>query len=155
MTAINRRKTVKSVNLLTKALTVFLLGASASPFPGFSQTPGAAKPSFEVASIRQNTSKIMQWSMKQQPGGRFLSNGVPLQFIIMAAYRLRDFQLIGCPAWVRSDRWDIDARAEEGAVQARTEGKLTDDMALMVQSLLKTDSNSSCGESFGSFRYMR
>jgi uncharacterized protein (TIGR03435 family) len=56
------------------------------------------------------------------------------------AYRVRDFQIIGGPSWTTSDRWNIEARAEEGSVPPRTgvrDPTAPDPIALQVQSLLE------------------
>jgi uncharacterized protein (TIGR03435 family) len=56
------------------------------------------------------------------------------------AYRIRDFQIIGGPDWIKSDRWDIQAKAEEGSVPARKSPmppNVPDPVALRVQSLLE------------------
>jgi uncharacterized protein (TIGR03435 family) len=35
------------------------------------------------------------------------------------AFRIQDFQIIGGPGWMESDRWDIQTKAEENASQAQ------------------------------------
>ena len=35
----------------------------------------------------------------------------PLKILIEEVYGLKDYQVLGGPAWVDSDRWDIDAKA--------------------------------------------
>jgi len=71
-----------------------------------------------------------------QPGGRFVANGLTFRFLMTHAYRVRDFQIIGGPGWTTSDRWNIEARAEEGAVPAR-DPNAPDPIALRLQSLLE------------------
>jgi uncharacterized protein (TIGR03435 family) len=66
--------------------------------------------SFEVASVRPNTSAARAWSLNPLPGGRFSAQNVPLRQILLFAYGMRDFQLVNDPAWTRSSRFDIDAR---------------------------------------------
>ncbi len=81
-------------------------GLPASPS---AQTPAA--PSFEVASVRLHTSDDPRTMLVAQPGGRFLAVNIPLRTIIRAAFRLQDDQIVGGPAWLDTDRFDIDARA--------------------------------------------
>jgi len=38
--------------------------------------------------------------------------GVPLRMLIMQAYDVKVFQISGGPDWIRTDRWDIMAKAE-------------------------------------------
>jgi uncharacterized protein (TIGR03435 family) len=51
-----------------------------------------------------------------QPGGRFVAENVTLQFLIAAAYGdprpLADFQIVGGPKWINSDRFNVIAKAE-------------------------------------------
>jgi uncharacterized protein (TIGR03435 family) len=61
-------------------------------------------------------------------GGRFSVKGVPLNWLILLAYNIKDFQLSGGPAWTNSDRYDVDAKVEGSAT--------TDQMRSMLQSLL-------------------
>jgi uncharacterized protein (TIGR03435 family) len=122
------------------ALFLLLLGAPAIAFPNLSQTPGETKPSFEVASIRPNTSAEMGMSIMNQPGGRFVATGMTFRFLMTFAYHVRDFQIIGGPGWITSDRWNIEARAEEGTVPPPTgisDPNAPDPIALRLQSLLE------------------
>jgi uncharacterized protein (TIGR03435 family) len=98
----------------------------------------AQKPSFEVASIRLNTTG-RNASVADQPGGRFVASQVPLRQLIRFAYRGNQ-EFIGGPDWLDRDRWDIEAKAPEGAVAPRTNAfdmTKPDSTALMVQSLLE------------------
>jgi uncharacterized protein (TIGR03435 family) len=51
-----------------------------------------------------------------------------LHGIIRTSYGLEDFQVVGGPDWVNTDRWDIIAKAADNAV--------TSDLDLMLRSLL-------------------
>jgi uncharacterized protein (TIGR03435 family) len=105
----------------------------------WAQTPPTKKPAFDVFSVKLNTSPEGAASIGDQPGGRFVANRVTLRRVIQFAYRgNQDF--IGGPDWIDTDRWDIEAKAAEGAVPLRA-GPLDitspDTLALMVQSLLE------------------
>ena len=110
----------------------------------FSQTPAEQKrPSFEVASIKpfaEPAPGTPQFrGFQNQPGGRINITGMPLKMILTFAYGLRDFQVSGGPDWVNTDRWEIVAKAEDGAVPLRTGPKdptAIDPTKLMIQSLL-------------------
>src|SRR5215467_8844551 len=82
------------------------------------QTPGATpssdQPTFEAASVKAN--KIGgPFMLVFQPGGRFRATNVTLKMLIGAAYGtpqpLPDFQLVGGPKWMETDRFDVVAKA--------------------------------------------
>ena len=71
----------------------------------------AQESSFDVASIRPSRSESTQASQIQPtPFGRFTSTNATGRSLILRAYGLVDAQLIGAPAWLESERFDIDAR---------------------------------------------
>jgi uncharacterized protein (TIGR03435 family) len=81
------------------------------------QTP----PAFEVASIRRTTTGNQQGAglAAPQPGGRFIAVGATLRRLVSGAYD--DMPIVVGPAWIDSDRFDINARAEgePGSTQMR------------------------------------
>src|SRR5688572_2852510 len=113
----------------------FVLGdldADTTPSAKMAQA-APSRPAFEVASVRSNTSGSGSLKIGTQPGGRFEAINMPLVQLIQNAYQVRDFQIIGGPAWM-SDRFDVIAKAETefpptapGAIGA---------LPLMLQSLL-------------------
>jgi len=70
------------------------------------QTPA----SFEVTSVKLNTSIGNAIGNKFSPGSTRWSN-VPLKDLIGQTYGLKDYQILGGPAWLDSDRWDIEGKA--------------------------------------------
>lgn len=80
------------------------------------QAPAGAseRKSFDVATIKPNKSGEMRVSMRIIPGGAYEAFNVTLGAMIRQAYRLQDFQLIGAPAWVDQDRFDIVAKPPAG-----------------------------------------
>ena len=105
------------------SLTLAVVGAS---LPG-AQT---SRPSFEVASIKQNLSDRVPSPFKDyvRPGGRFVAVNQTLMTFIQFAYRVQDAQVIGGPAWVRESRFDVTANAGREVP--------AEDERLMVQALL-------------------
>src|SRR5215467_11106501 len=103
-----------------------------------SQTP--PKPSFQVASIKANAHSGFSPTTRRVAGNRFSVTGMPLFPLVMDAYNLRDWQIIGGPAWINIDQWDIEAVAGEGVdlqvfdLQNPSRPTLA---ALMVQSLVE------------------
>ena len=100
------------------------------------QAQQAARPKFEVASVRENTSGSNQVSIGMQPGGRFGAHNIPLVTLIRSAYRLQDSQLVGAPAWIETTRYDITAKAEGDLPPSSPFGPPSTGM-LMLQSLLE------------------
>src|SRR6185369_11220733 len=76
----------------------------------------------------------------QMAGSRFSATGMPLRPLIMQFYGLRDFQILGGPAWINTDQWDIEAVADDGVnlqtVNFENPDKPTP-ASLMVQSLIE------------------
>jgi uncharacterized protein (TIGR03435 family) len=99
-------------------------------------TPAEPKLTFEVASVRLNTSGTNQVTMGMQPGGRFTAVNMPLALLIRSAYRIQESQLIGAPDWVATERYDIVAKGE-GEFGPPVPGGGLGRQQLMLQSLLE------------------
>ena len=100
----------------------------------FAQSP-APLPSFEVASVRPNTTGDGRVMMSIQPGGRFTATNVELRVLIRTAFNVQDFQIVGAPDWARGARYDIVAKAESD-LQLGPTGGAPGPAQLMLQSLL-------------------
>ena len=79
------------------------------------QLPSEQKPEFEVASIKPNAGGP-ESGMTRFSGGRYITRYATLKQLIGHAYgvgghSLSDRQLIGAPAWLSVDRFDIEATA--------------------------------------------
>src|SRR5260370_41934238 len=70
-----------------------------------------ASPAFEVASIKPNTANDRIVTINVGPGGRFAARGYTLVLLMQRAYGVMDWNVSGGPGWVRSDRWDVIAKA--------------------------------------------
>ena len=99
----------------------------------------AKRPEFETASIKINASGGST-SMSFGSKGVAAKN-TPLRQLIGMAYQIRDFQVSGGPAWIDSDRYDIEAKPGTGPMAGRmTKESMLESMAksgLMLQSLLE------------------
>jgi uncharacterized protein (TIGR03435 family) len=117
--------------MIKQSLRLGILIITLSPL--LAQTPQGQKPSFEVASIKVNTSG--PGLVGFMPGDRFNATNVNLRMLLQYAYRprgLSNSQIIGGPAWIDTDRFDIQGKPEgDGRAVPQAE------MALMVQSLLE------------------
>jgi uncharacterized protein (TIGR03435 family) len=85
-------------------------------------------PTFEVASIKPNTSLAMSGGSDVSPG-RFVGKDVTAKRVIGVAFQpLLANQIVGGPDWINTDRFDIEAKASAGVSSAQ--------VRLMMQSLL-------------------
>jgi uncharacterized protein (TIGR03435 family) len=75
------------------------------------QAPAASSPSFDVASLRQNTSGSPRSGTQTLPGGRVTVTNQPLRSMIRTAYGANDLEVVGGPDWIDRDRWDVLAAA--------------------------------------------
>jgi uncharacterized protein (TIGR03435 family) len=69
---------------------------------------------FEAASVKASEALATGARMMMMPG-RFEASGVPLRGILRQALRAQDYQLVGVPDWVNTERYSIVAKAPEGA----------------------------------------
>jgi uncharacterized protein (TIGR03435 family) len=113
-TVLGHAHRVALVMMGASAVTVpFLLGLVSAPHLR-AQTPARAgeEPAFELASVKPNTSGDGQFTIGIEPGGRLTALNVTLRDLIRAAYQVQSFQIVGAPAWLTTDRFDILAKAE-------------------------------------------
>ena len=85
-------------------LAVVLMAAGAGRFSA--QTAG-----FDVASIKPNVT-LGDTTISASLNGGFTARNASLRALILRAYGLHESQLIGAPAWIAAERFDIDARVE-------------------------------------------
>jgi len=71
--------------------------------------------SFEVASIKPNHSGENPYSVRIVPGGSVRTLNASLQAIITTAYQIPDFELAAGPAWLTTEKWDIEAKGPAAA----------------------------------------
>jgi uncharacterized protein (TIGR03435 family) len=108
--------------------------------PLAAQAPPAQKPSFEVASIKPNISSDERVALLTPPGGRIVATNVTLKTLMAVAYRLPESRIFGGPSWLTTDRWNVEAKAEEGSIPdaARLpDPTVTPTLMLMTQSLIE------------------
>jgi len=98
----------------------------------------AARPQFEVASVKPNTSGTPNDRINGPLGGnRFAATNINLRLLITLAYNVKNFEISGGNGVVDTGRYDIEARAAEarpGEEQARLmlQALLADRFQLMV-----------------------
>lgn len=87
-----------------------LLYACLAAAAAFAQSPVEGPDTFEVASIKPGNPLSNGSSMGYQPGVGLRIENATLEQIVESAYDLRDFQLIGAPAWMKNERYVIVAK---------------------------------------------
>jgi uncharacterized protein (TIGR03435 family) len=90
----------------------FALLIAAMGLPLAAQQPA---PAFEVASVKPNDSGSPRSGTSVPPGGRFEGTNVTLQQLMKVAYNVRDVQIVGGPAWLKGDRFDVTGKIPDGA----------------------------------------
>ncbi len=92
-------------------------------------TARGQQPAFEVASVKINTSGAPVSRMSAPEGtGRFEATNASVRMLILNAYAIPGFQLVGGPSWVNSLNVDVLARGAAGATRA--------EISAMVRTLL-------------------
>jgi uncharacterized protein (TIGR03435 family) len=99
-----------------------------------------AQPAFEVASIKSATSGEIGGAYTY-PGGRVAFRGCTLEYLVQQAFNIQRFQLSGGPGWIRSERYDIDAKPPESSKSRQSappyaKAPMNEEQRQMLQSLL-------------------
>jgi uncharacterized protein (TIGR03435 family) len=98
---------------------VFAMAASLS-FHAQSPAP-TGEPSFEVVSIKPNSSTIMRFDLSSRPDGSFTMTGGTLNLLLGQAYPMSTRDMIGLPDWSASAFFDVTATAPAGIGTATLE----------------------------------
>ena len=110
----------RQLRLLPLGIAVCLLSgypAAQSPPPGPAST---ARPTFEVASIKQNKSGSPSGGANAQPGGRVTIRNTSLYDLVRNGQGLQPYEIAAgerLPSWITTERWDIEAKGPEQASQ--------------------------------------
>jgi uncharacterized protein (TIGR03435 family) len=117
------------------ALAAF--GVSLGGTEAHTQAPASPQPHFEVASIKPNRSGDPHGTISALPGGRYVAANVTLLQLVAQAHGLQSSQLIGGPDWIRTDRFDVVAKADRDIQSLDAVGAARfSPLQLMLQALL-------------------
>jgi uncharacterized protein (TIGR03435 family) len=105
---------------------VLLVAAAGGALGLFGQS--AERPAFQVASIKANKDNPPRRGLRTPPGGQLTAENATVEILILNAYSVQRFQVVGVPSWAESEGYDIAAKPD-----APTDRKTT---LLMLQSLL-------------------
>ena len=93
-----------------------MLFVAAGPF---AQTPPSSTARFEVASVKRSDPDATGSVISGPTPGRFRAENVTLDRIILYGFGLRDYQLVGGPNWIRSERFDLIGTYPNAEAQSR------------------------------------
>ncbi len=78
------------------------------------KTDPASLPAFSVVSVRPVKPFAREpIDFRVQPGGRITATNLTLDIIIREAFGVKGYQIGGGPHWLSSDRFDIEANADD------------------------------------------
>jgi uncharacterized protein (TIGR03435 family) len=113
---------------------------SAGGAPLLAQAPVTAREAFEVASVKPNPSNDAPESAQLTAGGGVRMTGFRVSTLIRLVYATpaiqRPEQIVGGPAWIGSERFDIIAKAN-GELTPDAEGRRPQRLIAMLRSLLE------------------
>jgi bla regulator protein blaR1 len=72
---------------------------------------------FEVASVKVNHGGSGMMGVHFM-GSRFTADNVGFNFLMQEAYLVKDPQVLGTPDWVKSERYDVDAKIDDATFAA-------------------------------------
>src|SRR5262245_47347887 len=78
---------------------------------GVAVTQAQAPTGFEVASVKPNLANDRIVRIRVGQGGIFTAKGYTLVLLIQRAYGVMDWNVSGGPGWIRTDRFDVAAKA--------------------------------------------
>lgn len=111
---------------MCKCLIIALLAA---PFVALGQIPPTlTTPAFEVASVKRSKSLQGRDGTVTSDPLRLTIRNATLKRLILEAYQVPFSRILDGPAWIGSDEYDVDAKAEKPSG--------IDQLRLMLQSLL-------------------
>jgi uncharacterized protein (TIGR03435 family) len=98
------RNRVRSILLLGSLVVVAAVSVRAAA--------GQLPREFEVASVTPNLLDDHIVQVRVGPGPTFMARGYTLVLLIQRAYGVMDWNVTGGPDWIRTDRFDIAAKAD-------------------------------------------
>jgi len=119
--------------------------AQENPAPAEAQKAPVALPQFEAASVRPSGPDNRELNgLRTFPGGRIVGKGVRTQYLIMVAFNVQKFQIVGAPVWtdwVTGQGFDIQAVPPADSASAHSHPAFSvdppiDEERRMLQALL-------------------
>jgi uncharacterized protein (TIGR03435 family) len=89
-------------------LSGFVLGASVVLLGQTQSNQNLA--AFEVAAVKPTDLNDSAFTFRIEPDGTTAASGITLKRLLMTAYNVQGFRVVGGPSWIDSERWDIHAK---------------------------------------------
>jgi uncharacterized protein (TIGR03435 family) len=120
-----------------RLLILLLLIAAVSSLPDvlYAQATTTAPSTFDVASVRKNTSGGGGGQFQIFPGGQFRATNATVRQLVQAAYDFtyERFQIVGGPSWIDDERYDVQAAP---VAQSPDRIATPQEIAVRIQALL-------------------
>ena len=120
-----------------RPLALLLLAAVFASLPNLlrAQAPSEAPTTFDVASVRKNTSGGAGGQFQIFPGGQFRAANATVRQLVQAAYdfTFERFQIVGGPSWIDDERYDVQAAP---VAQSPDRIATPQEIAVRIQALL-------------------
>jgi len=134
------RKLLLSAAAMAALAGPIVFGLMNAP-PSRAQSPAAESTprlTFDVASIKPYHGEGNLFRIRAERG-MFAAESATVKFLVQFAYRVNDTQILGAPAWINSEHYEIEAKRDESSADGQR--KLGEDedaqrLRLMLQSLL-------------------
>lgn len=116
-----------------RAIVVFAPGLTAQ-----SPANNSAGVRFEVISVKPNPTGRAGWTQTRVlPGGRYIATNMPIRLLIGQTYQVQSYRLIGGPAWIETDAFDIVATADRDLSPANGQRPLNDALKALLAERFK------------------
>ena len=90
-----------------------------------------AKPEFEVATIKPSDPNRPGWGINVDQSGVFHTRNTTLNDLLKFAYDVHPKQVVGAPAWIDADKFDLEAKPDRPGMPN------VNQMKIMLQKLLQ------------------
>ncbi len=116
--AVPRRTRIALGIAASLIVIVPIVGGAMTAPPGATPSQATARPplsttnsplTFQAVSVKQNVSGSVFARVEVRSPGRFTAINVPAALLVRFAYGLEDFEVVGGPRWLESDRYDVVA----------------------------------------------
>jgi uncharacterized protein (TIGR03435 family) len=119
---------IRSLSTGASVLVLLALASSLTRVGAQSTAPAPAERRFEVASVKPNALTAQAAAsrgapppatgIRSYPGGRWTAARVTARTLLLTAFDINEWQLVPGPAWLTTDRFDINATAGGEATAA-------------------------------------